>query len=319
MKLPNNKYVVLITIALLFSCTKLELIKVNKVSTGSASEITITAASVDGSILEIGENGIDQHGFYLSTGSDPTSGEYDKTEHGPGSRTGVFSETMTGLDPGTTYYYRAYAKNAEGEVYGEVKSFQTLAAALAEVTSVAVTGITQTTAETGGNVTFDGGSEVTAHGVVWSTSEDPTLEDNKTTDGTGTGQFTSSLTGLSCGTTYYVRAYATNAVGTNYGEGISFTTSQCSSELPTVTTTAISSISQISAVGGGNVTSDGGSEVTSRGVCWSTSANPTLTDSRSADGNGLGEYTSSIVGIKLWNCLLCQGLCQQCKWNFLRE
>jgi len=95
---------------------------------------------------------------------------------------------------------------------------------LSTVTTTAVTSITATTASSGGNVTEDGGSAVTARGVCWSTSTSPTLIDNHTSDGTGTGTFTSSLTGLNQHTTYYVRAYATNSTGTAYGNQQSFVT-----------------------------------------------------------------------------------------------
>ena len=82
----------------------------------------------------------------------------------------------------------------------------------------------------GGNVTDDGGSMVTDRGVCWSTSQNPTIADNHTSDGTGVGSFTSSLTGLTAGTTYYVRAYAVNSVGTAYGNEISFTMVQVSQD-----------------------------------------------------------------------------------------
>jgi hypothetical protein len=88
--------------------------------------------------------------------------------------------------------------------------------------SIANVGITS--AVTGGNITSDGGSEVTARGVCWNTTGNPTTADFKTEDGTGTGVFTSTLTGLSAGTTYYVRAYSVNMIGTSYGDEISFTT-----------------------------------------------------------------------------------------------
>ena len=93
---------------------------------------------------------------------------------------------------------------------------------LPTVTTNAVTNITETTATCGGNVTSDGGATVTARGVCWSTSENPTVSNNHTNDGTGTGSFISSITGLSPGTTYYVRAYATNSAGTAYGEQRTF-------------------------------------------------------------------------------------------------
>ncbi len=92
------------------------------------------------------------------------------------------------------------------------------------VTTTAVTGITQTTATSGGNVTSDGGATVTARGVCWNTSPNPTTANSKTTDGSGTGTFVSNLTGLSPGTPYYARAYAINSVGTAYGNEVNFTT-----------------------------------------------------------------------------------------------
>ena len=92
------------------------------------------------------------------------------------------------------------------------------------VTTTAISNIDKNTATGGGNVTADGGATVTARGICWSTSQNPTISGNHTTDGTGTGSFTSSITGLTANTTYYVRAYATNSAGTAYGEEVSFTT-----------------------------------------------------------------------------------------------
>ena len=93
------------------------------------------------------------------------------------------------------------------------------------VTTYSISSITQTSAICIGNVTSDNGARVNTRGVCWSTSQDPTIEDNKTLDGYGSGSYTSIITDLNPNTTYYVRAYATNSVGTNYGENKSFTTS----------------------------------------------------------------------------------------------
>ncbi len=90
------------------------------------------------------------------------------------------------------------------------------------VTTQAVTGITETSATSGGNVTSDGGTTVTARGVCWSTSANPTTANSKTVDGSGTGSFTSTITGVSPGTSYHVRAYATSSTGTGYGSDIPF-------------------------------------------------------------------------------------------------
>ncbi|MFO7868306.1 MAG: fibrobacter succinogenes major paralogous domain-containing protein [Bacteroidales bacterium] len=87
-----------------------------------------------------------------------------------------------------------------------------------------VTEVTQTTATSGGSISSDDEATVTEQGVCWSTSQTPTIADNKTTEGTGAGSFTSAITGLTANTTYYVRAYATNSAGTGYGSEISFTT-----------------------------------------------------------------------------------------------
>jgi len=94
------------------------------------------------------------------------------------------------------------------------------------LTTTIVSNITQTTASCGGNITSDGGVAITARGVCWSTSETPTIADNKTIDSTGTGSFSSNITGLIANTTYYVCAYAVNSAGTGYGSTISFTTLQ---------------------------------------------------------------------------------------------
>jgi uncharacterized protein (TIGR02145 family) len=158
-----------------------------------------------------------------------------------------------------------------------------------------VSSITGTSAISGGSITAEGGFPITGRGVCWDTQQNPTIGDYKTYDGNGTGYFTSSLTGLNTGTTYYVRAYATNSAGTAYGNQISFTTS--SILLPDVTTNTVQSISSNSAVCGGNVTTDGGGTVTARGVCWSTSQNPTIANNKTYDGSGLGSFTSNITDL----------------------
>jgi len=95
---------------------------------------------------------------------------------------------------------------------------------LASLTTTAVSSITSTSAISGGIATSADNESITVRGVCWSTSTNPTIADSKTTDGTGIGAFTSSITGLTLGITYYVRAYATNKAGTAYGNELSFIT-----------------------------------------------------------------------------------------------
>lgn len=169
---------------------------------------------------------------------------------------------------------------------------------LAIVTTAAVSEVTTTTASSGGEVTSDGNAAVSARGVVWGTSVNPTLDSNAgfTEDGTGTGSFTSSLSGLSPDTQYYVRSYATNSEGTAYGNQQNFTTDK-EAVMPSVSTSTISSITETSAQSGGNVTGDGGATVTALGVCWSTSQNPTTADSCTSDGSGTGSFTSNLTNL----------------------
>ncbi len=97
---------------------------------------------------------------------------------------------------------------------------------LAAVITIEVTQVTRHTAESGGEITDDGGAAITERGVVWSTAENPSMnnKDGFTTDGAGTGRFQSHITGLSAGTTYFVRAYAQTSAGMAYGGQVSFTT-----------------------------------------------------------------------------------------------
>jgi len=163
------------------------------------------------------------------------------------------------------------------------------------VTTDSISTFNQTTATSGGNVTNNGGAGVTARGVCWSTTNNPTFGPNSTSDGSGNGHFNSYIEGLTSNTMYYVRAYAVNSKGIGYGDEVSFKTK---SILPiSLTTTALTSITATTAVSGGNITSDGGGNITARGVCWNTSGSPTVLDTRTTDGMGTGIYTSYLTGL----------------------
>lgn len=158
-----------------------------------------------------------------------------------------------------------------------------------------VTSVTYTSAQSGGVVSSDGGSEVTARGVCWSTFPNPDVNGTKTLDAAGTGTFVSAIDSLKFGTTYYVRAYAVSNAGTAYGNEVQFKTL---SKLAEVTTAAITSITDSSAIAGGIVLQDGGEPVLSRGVCWNTLPAPTIKEYKTMDGNGTGSFASTISGLK---------------------
>jgi uncharacterized protein (TIGR02145 family) len=264
------------------------LTSVPRVTTSTVASITDTTAVCGGNVTSDGGLTVTARGVCWSIAQNPTIAS-DTTRNGSG--TGTYISTLKHLLPNTTYYVRAYATNSLGTGYGNQITFATQTA-LPRVTTATITAITESTATGGGNVTSDGGLTVTARGICWSISVNPTTANSHTTNGTGTGSFTGSLTSLSRNTRYYVKAYATNTAGTSYGDTISFYTL---AELPVLTTTTETSITDSSAISGGTITNDGGAPVLSRGICWSTLPNPKVeSDDTTLNGNGTGSFTSSI-------------------------
>ncbi len=210
------------------SCKKDDDNKAGKpvLTTTTVTDITLTTAKSGGNISSDGGATVTARGVCWSTNQTPTISD-NKTIDGTG--TGAFVSSISGLTPNTTYYVRAYATNSSGTGYGDAISFKTEEIGIPVLTTTEVTDITQTTAKSGGNITSDGGAVVTERGVCWSTNPTPTISDNKTTDGEGTGAFVSSISGLTPNTTYYVRAYATNSSGTGYGDAISCKTEEITS------------------------------------------------------------------------------------------
>lgn len=205
-----------------------------------------------------------------------------------------FSSLLTGLTPNTNYYVRAYATIAEGTVYGNEFSFNSLQVALPSVSLVSVNSVTQTTAQANYTISFDGGADIISRGICWSTNPNPTTSESKTNHGSsGMGEFEDSLNGLTENTIYYARPYATNSLGTAYGNELTFTTSisgitlnlvtQIGSIIPNVDTVMIICILRPVTVL---------PTVLSYGVCWSLSPNPSITDNHSF-GTDIKQYIIS--------------------------
>jgi hypothetical protein len=152
--------------------------------------------------------------------------------------------------------------------------------------------VAATSASSGGNITETGGAPVTARGICWSTNQNPTTTDSKTTEGDGTGQFASQAINLLPGTTYYIKAYATNSSGTGYGNQVTVTTTKT---VPVLTTKAITDISAMGGVSGGTITATGGSNITDKGICWGENPNPTINDNIISAGTGQATFTSAII------------------------
>ena len=261
------------------------------VTTDTVTSITGVTASCGGTVTDNGGLNVTARGVCWSTSQNPTLSDSHTTN---GSGLGSFTSSITGLSISTTYYVRAYATTSQGTAYGDEVSFTTRDG-IPTVTTAEVINIQGETATCGGNVTDNCGLIVIARGVCWSTSPIPTLDDSHTTNDGGDGSFSSSITGLTISTTYYVRAYATTSAGTSYGEQVSFTTRN---GIPTVTTAEVI-IEGTYVNGGGIITDDGGLAVTARGVCWSTSPSPTLANSHTTNGSGAGSFSSYMTGLTM--------------------
>lgn len=262
------------------------------VSTNSPQNISFTTTTCGGKVLTDGALSITDKGICYGTSPSPT---VNSQKISCGTGLGDFTCTLSNLRDSTVYYARAYAVNAKGIAYGEQVSWRTKGYALPTLSTIAASNITFTSATCGGSITSDGNAEITSRGICYSTKSNPTISSSKVTSGSGTGTFTCNLANLSDGTTYYARAYATNKKGTAYGAQISWITKAYA--LPTVSTTEAQKVSYTTATCGGNVTSDGSLSVTSRGICYSTQPNPTISNTKVASGSGTGAFTCNLTGL----------------------
>lgn len=259
-------------------------------ASSNIGDVTSTSAVLTNNITDDGGDQITARGICWSINANPTIADNKTTD---GSVKGIFTSTMTGLNPGTTYYVRIYATNSTGTVYGNVSSFTTQASVpvitLDPITKFSATGATITA-----TVTNDGGSPVTERGFGWNTLPNQQFLSNSVQVGSGTGSFTGSYYVYSPGATFYVRAYAKNSNGMGYSNEVSYTAPFA---VPSLIIRSVTNITATTATSASEINYDGGKEITEKGVCWSLSDNPTIADSKTSDGNGLANFTSSITGL----------------------
>ena len=246
------------------------------VATPTASEVGGKSFLVTAELIDDG-GGVSSIGFCYSTSENPTlDGPKVSGNMGGGSS---FYATVTGLSPVTTYYVRAFAKNSAGTSYSEQITVTTTAvpATIADVTSSDITGVSF---KVSSEIANNGGAEVTEKGFCYSTTENPTVESSKNVvEGDA---FETTIAELAPGTTYYVRAYATNSAGIAYSEQISVRTLS----LATVASVTSSEITGVSFKVSSVIADNGGAEVTEKGFCYSTTENPTVEDSKKVvEGN----------------------------------
>jgi uncharacterized protein (TIGR02145 family) len=287
----SKAYILTVSMILFYSC--IEKPEPPSVETIPVSSVSFTSAASGGAVTYEGGSPVTGRGVCWNTSSDPTIAHSITTQTGG---FGAFTCDITQLVPNTLYYVRAWATNDAGTGYGKQVTFTTRQSEPPVIATAAITSVTQTRAISGGNITNENGATVAARGVCWSTSADPTTAlSTKTTDGTGSGSFSSYITQLVPGTPYYVRAYATNTAGTSYGSQVLFTTSPLA--IPSLTTSAITSITPAGAVSGGEITNEGGT-ITESGICWDSLPDPTTElITKTTDGTGYGSFVCNITGL----------------------
>ena len=271
------------------------------VTTSTMTYVGVNSAVGGGNVISDGNGSIIARGICWSTSYPP----YVTDSHtNDGSTVGPFTSTAIGLNPGTTYYVRAYVTNSVGTAYGDTVSFTTTICntpTFPTVTMDSVTNILPYTATFHGNVVNDGCSMLLARGFSYrAVDSDPSIWRNFTVDVVSEGAFsaTVAIDSLDANKTFYVRAYATNSVGTKIADSV-FTF--VSSKTPPLVTTnnTVTDITYTSAKSGGNVTFAGGASVTKKGLCFGLNENPTIQHDSIAEynGSGLGAFTCTMTGL----------------------
>jgi hypothetical protein len=286
----NLPLLIMTAMVLFVQCKKDEPAAI-EVKTGVASEITYTSARVSGEVIGVGESGLESYGHCWSQDVNPALGSGQKTELGSCNTACDFHSLLTGLLPGTTYYVRSYARGAGTIMYGEELSFSTLQGEVPVVTSSEVSSIDYLSAVCGGTITDEKGSQVIERGVCYGPDPLPDINGLRTYSGSGAGSFTSSLTGLIEGKSYYCRAYATNSTGTGYGEEKYFVTRV---HPPSI---SVNKVYQATSHGCKLELTADGLLITEKGVCYSTQPMPTIEDPFYDKGASAGAFTVDVTGL----------------------
>ena len=268
------------------------------VTTSAINSILCNTAIGGGNVTNDNGSSVTSRGVCWSTSPLPTILNDKYTEQ---AGTGSFNGNISSLILDTTYYVRAFAINGGGTSYGDTVRFTTPTPSLPSISTLTITNISSNFANSGGVISSEGCSAIIEKGICWSLNPSPTIINSKSSDGVGTANFNSTITGLNPLTKYYVRAYAKNGLGTNYGNEDTLTTTNLITQGLSVpilgTINAVLTNNNTTALSGGYISNDGGSNIIARGVCWSKSSNPTILDSITSDGTGLGYYTSTINGL----------------------
>ena len=244
------------------------------VSTGTPSATANTITIIGSTIVENGGYAIEDKGICYSTSSTEPTTAGQKVSSGKGD--GSFDVTINNLDAHTTYYLRAYAINEKGTSYGEYIPVQT-SSGKATIELGKVSNITVSSAKCTVKITNDGGATVQSCGICWSTNPSPTISGEKSMAGGKqlNTEYLCSMSGLEHNTTYYIRAYVTTNISTEYSVPSTFKTT---SGKPTVTTSTNSEAGENYLIITGSRDTEEYAPITRQGICWSTIDNPTISN-----------------------------------------
>jgi len=264
-----------------------------KLKTNPTSDIGMFLATLHGEVFDDGGGHIMERGFLMSLSPNPSLSDMKFVSSQ--SVVGPMKTVVTELIENTTYYYRSFAKNEKGYSLGNIQSFTTLDIKFPEIVTLPVTNILFTLANYEAEVKYDGGVPILERGFCFSTQPNPTIQDNKYLVSGELGVFKLVMTELQPGTLYYVRSFAKNRKGLQYGNQVSFTTVAYTP--PTVITQDVGQVTTQSAQANGQVSDEGNTPVTERGLCFGQNRNPSVNDRKVDLGSGLGGFSYNFSGL----------------------
>ena len=255
------------------------------------SEITVSDVTITSKVTTDGNSTITQRGFCYSENTNPSLSDSKITITGT---TGNMTCNINGLTNGKKYYVRAFATNAINTYYSTQISFITLTG-LADVTTSDATNVMAESATFNGNVVSANGGDITSRGFCYSLSPSPTVNDNKLTVSGSTGNMSTKANNLTKNTTYYVRSYATTSFGTTYGEEKSFITKDGVISFNSINSSnVLATTANLYSV----ISTNGGSEITEKGFCYSTSPTPTVNNKKIINNENANNFTSTISNLE---------------------
>ncbi len=266
-------------------------------TTEPVTNLTQSSAKFNGKIVSEGSPAYTERGFVYSSSPRPSidSNNIGRLTSAVNNQF-TFSANVSGLISNSSYYVRAYAINQVGVAYGNDVVFSTDLDRTQVLTSAA-TNISSTSATLNGVITAQGSPAYTEKGFCYSTASNPSITNSTkvTVDGSGEGSYSTNINNLNFQTTYHVRAYAIQNGVERYGEDKTFTTSWRSTA---VQTSAVSSISATSATFNGNISDEGEPPYTERGFCYSTTTNPTISNTHvTVTGSGSGNFSKNVTNL----------------------